>query len=89
MADKQRAEECRHVVLGYLVNRPSVAQAAATIHHRLTITEWDFSLIEVQEACGFLAGMELVKEITDPMGSTKHYQATSTGILQHERASAV
>lgn len=81
----QRNEECRMTVRGYLAERNTVAQTAATIQRRLR-TEHDFTLDEVKSACAFLEGLEHVSKHFSPDGVSAHYKITSEGVLAWERS---
>ncbi len=84
-----RKEECRREVLCYLVERVALAFPAHAIARKLRIDGNDFCLQEVEEALEVLAGFPpdpLVKLRADPLGSTRYYQATTAGVLFHERS---
>lgn len=85
---QERRDECRRKVLGFLAERAAVAHHPKTIRRRLNDGhEHDFTDAEVAAALTFLLGLapKRVRAVTEPMGSTLHYQATSDGVLAHER----
>jgi hypothetical protein len=86
---QERREECRKAVLGFLAERQAVAHHPKTIRQRLNAGhEHDFADEEVEAALAFLLGMRpepFAKEIPDGMGATRYYQATSAGVIAHER----
>ena len=77
-------EELRRAVLAHLATRFPVAQSASTIAHRLA-REFVTTTPDVETACQFLADLHLLEIVTEPLGSTKYYKATSQGVLHHER----
>lgn len=82
----QEKEEIRHVVLEALALRHPIALTVNAIWRRVK-AQLDFEITEadVEAALEFLRGMGLMQSKTDDMGSTKHWQATSQGVLAHER----
>lgn len=85
---QERREECRRKVLGFLAERAAVAHHPKTIRRRLNDGhENDFTDDEIEAALAFLIHLAppRAKAIPEAMGSTLHYQATSDGVLAHER----
>lgn len=83
--EKERREDCRHEVLRYLAERPSLAFRASTIAQKLH-RENHFTIDEINDALVFLVDSKHAKVDTDSMGSTEFFQITSAGMLAHERA---
>lgn len=87
-AAQQRREECRLEVLRYLVERQALAFPAHAIRRKLRMDGSDFEDAEIEAALEFLLGFTpdpLIKVIHEKLGATKNYQATTAGILAHER----
>lgn len=86
---QERREECRKDVLGFIAERQAVAHHAKTIRQRLNAGhEHDYTDAEIEAALAFLMGVRpdpFAKEVPDPMGATHYYQATSAGVIAHER----
>ncbi len=75
----------RRIVRAYLAERPAISQTAETIHFALK-REHGFTLDQVTSALIFLTSLEHVEDESDPLGgSTRRYQATAKGIIEHER----
>ena len=87
MSSQQTREECRREVRGYLAERQKLAFSVATIARRLRM-ENDFADAEVQEALVYLVGRGHATVKPDDDGATEYYQATSAGVLAHERRTA-
>lgn len=84
--DQARREACRHDTLGFLAERQMVAHHANTVRNRLNAGhQHDYTDAEIGAALAFLVGAGLGQVIRDPLGATPYYQATSAGVLQHER----
>jgi hypothetical protein len=83
-----RKEECRHAVLAFLVDRPVVSHSVAAIRRGINREGGDFTEPETREGVELLVGLALAKDVPDPLGSTRYYQATSAGVLAHERGRA-
>lgn len=81
---QESREDCRREVLNYLAERSAVALPRDTIQRGLK-SKGNFEDAEILHACSFLVGLNLLKEETAKLGSTKYYQITSEGILHHER----
>lgn len=83
---RERNESGRWRVLLFLAKRSALAFSLADIcdlineRRRLNYTE-----DELTSWLGFLKDRGLVKDETDPMGSTIYYQATAEGVLEVER----
>lgn len=79
-------EELRHIVLEVLANRHPLAFEPHSIRRRAE-PELDFKITDddVTVTLEFLRGLGLVKFETDGLGSSKHWQATSNGVLANER----
>lgn len=83
---QERREECRREALRFLADRQVVAHHPKAIRRGLNVGhEHDFTDDEVEAALGFLESAGLVKVVHEPLGATRHYQATAAGVLQHER----
>lgn len=75
----------RRTVRAYLADRPAISQSAETIHIALK-REHAFTLDQVTSALLFLTGLGHLEAEDDSLGgSTKRYQATAQGIIEHER----
>lgn len=89
MSNPQReTEECRREVLCYLAERQALAFPVEAVQRKLRIDGSIFALEQVEAALTFLAGYHpapLVEVKQEQLGSTKYYQATSAGVLFHER----
>jgi Fe2+ or Zn2+ uptake regulation protein len=83
--DPKRNELTRNEVLAYLAERQAIAQTAETILRRVN-KENNFTLPEIELALSFLENAQLIKSEPDPLGSSKYWQATSTGVLHYERS---
>jgi hypothetical protein len=90
-AAQERKEECRREVRGWLANRPALQFRAGAIHKGVTRegrengTTANFETQEITDALVFLAGVKHVEIHDDPDGATPHFQASSAGVLAHER----
>lgn len=87
--EQARREKCRREVLGFLAERQAVAHHPNAIRNRLNVAhENDYVAEEIEAACVLLCGISpepLAKPIRDPLGATTYYQATSAGVIAHER----
>ena len=85
--DQQKREECRREVRRYLVARQHLAMPADAIRRKLRIDGDDFTEAEILAALTYLAQIDPphVTILPDPDGASKYYQATSAGVLAHER----
>ena len=85
---QQRREEVRREVRRYLAERMALAFPISSIRRKLVIDGDDFSEAEIEQALVFLAGLDpaQVKTREDGLGASRYYQATSAGVLAHERA---
>lgn len=81
-----RKEECRHLCLEHLAERPRLAFPAASIQRPINRMGGDFTLHEVQEALEFLTGLGHAEEQPDGLGSTRYYKITAGGTLFFERS---
>ena len=81
-----RKEQCRHDCLTYLVERPRLAFPAPTVRRGVNRAGGDFTDAEVAEGLELLTGLGYATATPDGLGSTNYYQATSAGILFHERS---
>lgn len=83
---QERREECRRETLRFLAHRQPLAHHPKAIRRGLNLGhEHDFTDDDVEAALGFLESAGLVRVVHDPLGATRHYQATAAGVLQHER----
>lgn len=88
-AHQLRREELRGLVLGYLAERQALAFRVEAITRSINREEaGDFTTDEVEEALAFLAGHDpkLAESAPSALGATRSWQATSAGVLQHERS---
>lgn len=88
MDDQQlRREECRREVRRYLAERQALAFPAEAIQRKLRNDGDVFSLDEIEAALSFLIALDppQVKSIEVSIGATRTFQATSSGVLAHER----
>lgn len=84
---QERRELCRHEVRRYLAERSTLAFAARTIRQRLNANrQADWAEDEIEKALKFLEGLEQVEGVRDGLGSTRHYEITSDGVLAYERS---
>ncbi len=85
--DQARREECRREVRRYLSERQALAFPVEAIERKLRIDGDDFSLEEIKAGVEFLIALDppQVKLREDGLGATRYYQATSAGVLAHER----
>lgn len=81
------AEELRYELRRWLCGRPNAAMPATAIVAGLRLWGHEAKADEVEAAAGFLAGLSpaQVTITRAALGSTRHYQITSAGILAHER----
>lgn len=79
-------EDLRHVVLEIIALRHPTALSVSAIRRRAE-NEVDFKITDedVETTLEFLRGLSLTKFETDGLGTTKHWQATSAGVLANER----
>jgi hypothetical protein len=88
ISDLQRAEFARQAVLAFLAARNAISFDAAVIRQRVTASRHlDFNPTdeEIAAALAFLRGREWVSVTRSGFGATQFYQATSAGVLAHER----
>jgi hypothetical protein len=81
-------EALRHATLAFLAERAACAFPNSTITARIRAARLLDEMpdeSDTAEALQFLAGLHLVSITPDALGSTKFYQATSAGVLAHER----
>ena len=90
MSNPQHAtEDCRREVLRYLAERLALAFPAHAIQRKLRIDGSIFTLEEIEAALVFLLrypDRPLISEQPDCLGATSDYQATTAGVLFHERS---
>lgn len=85
---QERREECRREVRRFLAERAAVAHHPATIRRALNAGhQADWTDDEVETAAIFLLNLTPPQVIArhDHLGATAYYQATSAGVLAHER----
>lgn len=84
---QQRREECRREVRRYLCERQALAFPVEAIQRKLRIDGDEFTLDEIRAALTFFAATEppQVRIRQEAIGATSYYQATSAGVLAHER----
>lgn len=88
MIDNAQKEELRRAVLEVLATREGNALNLAGIRRRIEQGQMvDFKFIDevLNAALVFLEGLKLVSLQHDGLGATKYWQATSNGVLAHER----
>ena len=81
-------EELRREALTILATRNGTALVADGIRRRMVTSQaFDFPIDndDVTEALHFLAGKGYVASHHDGLGSSLYWQATSDGVLYHER----
>ncbi len=83
-----RKEECRHATLAFLADRPVVSHSVIAIRRGVNREGGDFAEQEIREGVELLVGLALAKDVPDPLGSTRYYQASAAGVLAHERGRA-
>jgi hypothetical protein len=85
----QQNEELRHAVLRVLAERFPAALTTKQVHHRVAM-EIDFAVSaeSVEAALIFQTGVvpPNIAMVEDEFGTTKHFRATSQGVLVNERA---
>ena len=83
---QERREDCRRQVRRYLAERQSVALHPRIIQRRLNEGHAnDFEEADILAALTWLEGAGQVKHEASGVGATRYYQATSAGVLEHER----
>jgi hypothetical protein len=90
MLTQPQREELRFAIREQLAAAQTVALTAEMIFRRVGRTrmvDFEFSQRDVEEALTFLVGLAQATETPAPLGATKYYQATSAGVLAHERGS--
>lgn len=80
-----RKEQCRHDCLAYLVDRPRLKFSADSVRRGVNREGGDFGDTEIREALELLTGLKYVTSAPYGLGATPYYQASSEGILFHER----
>lgn len=83
----------RHAAREVLATRPGIALDLSGIARRIRkerLVDFDCTDADIEAALAFLAGLDpaQVKLRPDGLGSTKYYQATSSGVLAFERGDA-
>jgi hypothetical protein len=81
----------RHIALRFFALRSTAAFTVVSAAHLLRVrkeADFAFENEDLEAACEFLVGLELLKKYPDDLGSTMYYQATSKGVLSHERGGA-
>ncbi len=88
MNEPLRSETVRIALLAFLSPRQSLSFDLPTLLFRLNRSgQIDFKLQpdDLTKAVAFLEGKEYIKHTVSALGSTRFYQATSAGVLAHER----
>jgi len=88
LSEQQRRECLRYAVLQWLVHRPSLSFDAAVILERLGKTgllDFTAEVDELAAALAFLTDAGLIASKPHGLGATLFFQATSAGVLAHER----
>lgn len=81
-----RRDDARAIVLGYLHDRPSVAQSADTMGRVLKARGHDFTHEEIRDACHYWEGTGDVEKHYVQGGGTPHFRISSLGINTFERS---
>lgn len=84
-ADQSRREDCRREVLRFLAERHLLAHAPRAVRNGVNRQGANYSKDEILSALDLLVGLDLVKSEPDPLGATRYFQATASGVLQNER----
>lgn len=85
---QERREECRREVRRFLAERAAVAHHPATIRRGLNAGhQADWTEEEIELAAIFLSNLApaQLRAVRDTVGATVYWQATSAGVLAHER----
>lgn len=79
-------EDLRHVTLEIIALRHPTALTVSAIRRRAE-TEIDFKITDddIDATLEFLRGLGLCRFEVDGLGTTKHWQATTNGVLANER----
>ena len=88
MTDSLRAEQVREVVLEYLADRQELSYDMPLLLERLNKSRaLDFKIEpdDLTGAIAFLEGRGFITHSFHRLGSTRFFQATSAGVLAHER----
>jgi hypothetical protein len=88
MLTLQQREDLRVVVLGYLAARHPLAFTAAGIRFfllRREVLDFEFSVEEVLATLTFLKDPNFVTVVHCDVGTSQHWSATATGVLEAER----
>lgn len=80
-----RKEDCRHAVLAFLAERPSLRHGLGAIRRGVNREGGNYAEQEIAEAAEFEVGLGNASATTDAHGVSRYYQATSAGILNYER----
>lgn len=86
---RAQRDDLRTAILAELVAARTVALSAEMLARRLVRTRllsFEFDLSAVQAEIEALHARGFVQTISDAVSDTPHYQATSAGVLAHERA---
>jgi hypothetical protein len=84
-----RKEEARRLAMGYLAERQSLSFQTGAIHRGVNREHGgDYTEAEIEDALNFLAGTvpPLIAETKRKLAASKAWQATSEGVLAHERS---
>jgi hypothetical protein len=88
VTEAQRNEEVRLAILAFLAPRQAIAAGEDVILDRVPKTgRLGFAPTreEMLSALAFLQSLDLVRKVRERLGSSLYYQATSAGVLAHER----
>lgn len=77
-------EELRRIVLGWLCNRSACSFNCVSVQNGVR-RAMNCTEDECEEAMVFLKSAGYLDEIPNKLGSRRYYQASSEGILAHER----
>lgn len=81
-----RKEDARREVLRFLAARDRLAHSPDAIRRGVNREGFDFKKDEILSALELLSGLGLILARIETLGSSKYYQVTAQGTLEHERA---
>lgn len=84
-ADQSRKEDCRREALRFLATRHLLAHSPDAIRRGVNREGFDFQKDEILSSIEILCGLGLAISKVETLGSSRYYQATAQGVLEHER----
>lgn len=84
----EEKQQLREAVIEYLAKRPAAKFTVSTITRMVSkrgLIDFDVTEQDVAEALAVLEGYAFVSADYPKFGSVKQYQATSEGVMFHER----